>query len=97
MNPPPLIECGTFVLKPSQMESWRDLTIASLNTWRTNKEAFVLQLYWTLFRFDILLSTFKPERRDKVFKIFEDTLMNGDAGVALHMVMEEFPFERKFR
>lgn len=94
MNPPPLVERGTFELEPSQMETWRDMTIKSLNTWRRNKEAFALQLYWTLFRFDALLSTFKPDRRDEIFKKFEEALEAGDASAAVHIVLEEFPFER---
>jgi hypothetical protein len=94
MEPPPLIERGTFELKPSQMETWRDMTVMSLNTWRKNKEAFTLQLYWTLVRFDALLTTFKPGRRDIVFKKFEEALEADDASAAVHMVLEEFPFER---
>lgn len=94
MNPPPVIERGTFELKSSQMETWRDMTVMSLNTWRKNKEAFALQLYWTLFRFDVLMTTFKPDRRDEVFKKFEEALDAGDCSSAIHMVLEEFPFER---
>jgi len=97
MNPPPLIERGTFALEASQMETWRDMTVMSLNTWRKNKEAFPLQLYWSLVRFDALLTTFKPDRRDIVFKKFEEALEADDAPAAVHMVLEEFPFERPYR
>jgi hypothetical protein len=51
-------------------------------------------LYWTLVRFDALLTTFKPGRRDIVFKKFEEALEADDASAAVHMVLEEFPFER---
>jgi hypothetical protein len=76
------------------METWRDMTVMSLNTWRKNKEAFPLQLYWTLVRFDALLSTFKSDQRDEIFKKFEEALEADDASTAVHIVLEEFPFER---